>query len=450
MDEKPRTQYAQNEGINIAYQVVGDGGLDLLLIDTWAHHVEAVWDFPDVARFLRRLASFGRLIHFDHRGTGLSDPVPIDRLPDLRTQVSDAVAVLRAAKSEGAAVIGLNDGNIIAAMLAATHPELCRSLVLHAFTPHQVLAPELPLQSIDEVIALIESSALTDDSGVEFLAPSRIGDVEFDLGLARLQRLSIRPGVYGHFYRQTMEADITDLMPTIRCSTLVLNRTGNLIVPLEQSREAAKAIVGAKFVELPGTDHIVFSEGTDLWLDEVEEFLTGSRSGADPDRLLTTLMFTDIVGSTERAAEVGDRRWRDLLDRHHEMTRGELSRFGGREVSTTGDGFFASFDRPISAVRCALAVVEAMPSLGIQIRAGVHTGEVEVRGADFGGLAVHIAARIMGHAGSGEVLVSSTVKDLLAGSEIAFEDRSEYELKGVPGSWRLFTALPVDARLAPS
>ncbi len=438
MEERPRTRYAQNEGINIAYQVVGKGDLDLLLIDTWAHHVEAVWDFPDLARFLRRLGSFGRLIHFDHRGTGLSDPVPIDQLPDLNTQVGDAVAVMRAAESEGAAVIGLNDGNVIAAMLAADHPELCQSLVLHAFTPHQVLAPDLPLDSIDEVIALIESSALTDDSGVEFLAPSRIGDVEFDRGLARLQRLSIRPGVYGHFYRQTLEADITDLLPTIRCPTLVLNRTGNLIVPLEQSRAAANAIPGAKFVELPGTDHVVFSEGVDLLLDEVEEFLTGARSGGDPDRLLTTLLFTDIVGSTDKAAEVGDRKWRDLLDRHHELTRSELSRFGGREVSTTGDGFFATFDRPISGVRCAIALVEAMPSLGLQIRAGVHTGEVEVRGTDLGGLAVHIAARIMGFADQEEVLVSSTVRDLLTGSEIAFEDRSEHELKGVPGTWRLY------------
>jgi class 3 adenylate cyclase len=438
MDERPRTRYATNGDAHIAYQVVGGGGLDLLLIDTWAHHVEAVWDFPDMARFLRRLASFGRLIHFDHRGTGLSDPVPLDQLPDLHAQVSDAVAVLQAAESEGAAVIGVNDGNIIAVMLAVEHPQLCRSLVLHAFTPHMDLDPDLPVHSIDDIVALIEASALTDDSGVEYLAPSRIGDVEFDRGLARLQRLSIRPGVYGHFYRQTLEADISDLLPAIRCPTLVLNRTGNRIVPLEQSRQAAEAIEGAKFVELPGTDHGIFSEGVDLLLDEVEEFLTGVRSGGDPDRLLTTLVFTDIVGSTDKAAEVGDRKWRDMLDQHHELTRRELARFGGREVSTTGDGFFATFDRPISAVRCALALVNAMPSIGLQIRAGVHTGEVEVRGSDLGGLAVHIAARIMGQADQDEVLVSSTVKDLLTGSEIAFEDRDQHDLKGVPGAWHLY------------
>jgi class 3 adenylate cyclase len=445
MEAIPQTRYTQNDGANIAFQVVGGGELDVLLIDTWAHHVEEVWNFPDFARFLRRLASFGRLIHFDRRGTGLSDPVPIDGLPDLETQVDDAVAVLRAAGSEGASVMGVNDGGIIAVMLAAREPELCRSLVLHAFAPRQTISPELPLRSIDEIVAVIESSALNDESGVEFLAPSRLGDQEFDRRLARLQRLSVRPGVYGHFYRQTLEADVSNLLPAIRCPTLVLNRTGDIVVTADESREAAKAIPGARFVELPGTDYGIFTEGVDLLLDEVEEFLTGVRSGGDPDRMLTTLLFTDLVGSTDRAAQVGDRRWRDMLDRHNEMTRGELSRFAGREVSMTGDGFFATFDRPISAVRCALALVDAMPSMGLQIRAGVHTGEVEVRGADLGGLAVHIAARIMDLAGNSEVLVSSTVRDLLAGSEISFDDRSEHELKGVPGAWRLYSAAPLSS-----
>jgi class 3 adenylate cyclase len=326
-------------------------------------------------------------------------------------------------------------------MLAVAHAELCQSLVLHAFTPHHTVPKGTPFRSMDDVIAEIEASALNDVSGVEYLAPSRAGDAEFDRQLARLQRLSIRPGVYGHFYRQTLEADISDLLPLIRCPTLVLNRRGNMIVPIEQSRDAAAAIDDAKFVELPGTDHGVFSEGVDLLLDEVEEFLTGARTAGDPDRLLTTLLFTDIVGSTDIAAEVGDRKWRDLLDRHNELTRSELFRFGGREVSTTGDGFFASFDRPVSGVRCALALMEAMPSLGLRLRAGIHTGEVEVRDSDLGGLAVHIAARIMSLADS-EVLVSSTVKDLCAGSDLAFQDRSEHELKGVPGTWHLYRVSP--------
>jgi class 3 adenylate cyclase len=440
MGERPRTQYARNGDVHLAFQAVGEGALDLLLIDTWVHHVEAVWDFPDFARFLRRLSSFGRLIHFDRRGTGLSDPVPLAQLPDLQTQVGDAVAVLKAAGSDGAAVIGLNDGTIVAVLLAAAHPKLCRSLALFTLTSAHTLAAGMPMESIDEVIQLIEASAVTDDSGVELLAPSRVGDERFDRQLARLQRFSVRPGAYGHYYRQTMEADVAGVLPLIRTPTLVLNRTGNRIVPLEQSRVAAAAIQGARFVELPGTDHLAFSEGIDSLLDEVEEFLTGARTGADPDRMLTTLLFTDIVNSTTLAAQLGDRRWRDVLDQHHELGRGELARFGGREVATTGDGFFAAFDRPIAAVRCALAMVEAMPSLRLQIRAGVHTGEVEVRGADLGGLAVHIAARVAALASVGEVLVSSTVKDLLAGSSVGFDDRSEHELKGVPGTWRLFAA----------
>jgi class 3 adenylate cyclase len=440
MGERPRTQYARNGDVHLAFQVVGDGALDLLLIDTWVHHVEAVWDFPEFARFLRRLSSFGRLIHFDRRGTGLSDPVPLAQLPDLQTQVGDAVAVLKAAGSDGAAVIGLNDGTIVAVLLAAAHPELCRSLALFTLTSAHTLAAGMPMASIDEVIQLIEASAVTDDSGVELLAPSRVDDEGFDRQLARLQRFSVRPGAFGHYYRQTMEADVAGVLPLIRTPTLVLNRTGNRIVPVEQSRVAAAAIQGARFVELPGTDHLAFSEGIDSLLDEVEEFLTGARTGADPDRMLTTLLFTDIVNSTTLAAQLGDRRWRDVLDQHHELGRGELARFGGREVATTGDGFFAAFDRPIAAVRCALAMVEAMPSLRLRIRAGVHTGEVEVRGADLGGLAVHIAARVAALAGAGEVLVSSTVKDLLAGSGVGFDDRSEHELKGVPGTWRLFVA----------
>jgi class 3 adenylate cyclase len=354
--------------------------------------------------------------------------------------VDDAVAVLHEAGSERAAVIGLNEGSNIAAMLAAEHPDLCRSLVLHAFAAHYVLGPDLPKQLVDED-TLFEAGAVSDESYVEFLAPSRVGDAEFGRALRRLQRLSIRPGVFWHFFRQSFEADITDLLPAIHCPTLVLNRTGNPIVSVEQSRQAADAILGARFVELPGTDHVAWSEGIDLLLDEVEEFLTGARAGTDPDRLLTTLLFTDIVGSTDRAAEIGDRRWRDLLDQHNQVVRAQLTRFGGREVSTSGDGFFATFDRPMSAVRCALAIVDAMSEVGLQIRAGVHTGEVEVREEDLGGLAVHIGARIMSLAGHGEVLVSSTVKDLLAGSEVEFTDRSEHELKGVPGTWHLFRAV---------
>jgi class 3 adenylate cyclase len=436
----PRTEFARNGDVHLAYQIVGSGPVDLFLIDTWVHHVEAVWDLPDFARFLRRLSSYGRVIHFDRRGTGLSDPVPLDRLPDVETQVEDAVAVLDAAGSREAAVIGLNDGTLVAMLLAAHRPERCRSLVLFATTAKHQQAAGMPMQAIDAAIEEITSSQVRGDSGVEVLAPTRVNDERFDRDLARLQRLSVRPGAIGHYYRQSMEADVRDVLPTIRAPTLLLNRTGNRIVAADLTREVASLIPGARFVELPGTDHLIFSEDVDAVIDEIEEFVTGARTGADPDRVLATLLFTDIVGSTSRAARMGDRRWRDLLDQHHALVRAEVERFGGREVATTGDGFFATFDGPGRAVRCALSASEAVSALGVEIRAGVHTGEVEVRGADLGGLAVHIGARIASLAGDREVLVSSTVRDLLAGSGLSFHDRGEHRLKGVPGVWRVFAA----------
>jgi class 3 adenylate cyclase len=440
MPDQNETRFARIGDVHIAYQVVGDGPIDILFVDTWVHHVEAVWDFPEFARLLRRLASFGRLIHFDRRGTGLSDPVPLDRLPDFDTQVEDVVAVLDAVGSERPAIIGSNDGTLVAMLFAATHPERCESLALFAPTARHELEGGPSIESVEDVVTLIMNAG--DDSGLEWLAPSRVGDQAFDQRLLKLQRNSVRRGAMGHYYRQTMMADAYDTLPRITCPTLVLNRTGNRVVPMEHSRDVAARISGSKLVELPGEDHLIYSQGTDRIADEIEEFLTGARTGADPDRLLTTLLFTDIVDSTTRAADWGDRRWRDLLDQHHAVVRAQLERYAGREVATTGDGFFASFASPTQAVRCALETAEAVAKLGVQIRAGVHTGEVEVRGDDLGGLAVHIAARVSAAAGPGEVLVSSTVKDLLAGATVTFDDRGEHELKGVPGSWRLFRVAP--------
>lgn len=439
MTSTPReTRFARNGDVHLAYQVIGTGPLDLFLVDTWVHHVEAVWDFPDFARFLRRLGSFGRLIHFDRRGTGLSDPVPLDRLPDFRTQVEDTLAVLDAAGSERAAVIGLNDGGLVAMLLAALHPDRCRPLVLFTPTRRHERAGGMPMQEIDRALDEI-TTAVTGGSGLAILAPSRAGDDRFWEQLGRLQRNAIRPGAVRHFYRQTMESDVTDVLRSISVPTLVLNRAGNQVVGVGLSRELADAIPGAKFVELPGTDHLAYSQDVDRLVDEIEEFLTGARTGSDPDRLLATLVFTDIVDSTSRAAELGDRRWRDLLDQHHRLVRAELERFRGREIDTTGDGFFAAFDAPARAVRCALAIADAVSRIGLSVRAGVHVGEVEVRGENLGGLAVHIAARISALAGASEVLVSSTVKELLAGSGIRFDDRGEYTLKGVPDTWRLYS-----------
>jgi class 3 adenylate cyclase len=436
MSDPAETRFAKVGDIHIAYQVVGDGPIDILYIDTWVHHVEAVWDFPDFARVLRRLASFGRLIHFDRRGTGLSDPVPLDRLPDFDMQVEDVIAVLDAAGSERPAIVGTNDGTMVAMLLAAAHPERCDSLVLFTPTAKHAVPHGESIETLEDVVGLIAEAV--DDSGLSWLAPSRAGDPEFDRRLLKLQRNSVRQGAMGHYYRQTLMADIADAIPRITCPTLVMNRTDNRIVSMEQSRDVAAGITGAKLVELPGEDHLLFSQGIDRITDEIEEFLTGVRTGADPDRLLTTLLFTDIVDSTTRASEWGDRRWRDLLDQHHTVVRAQLERYGGREVTTTGDGFFATFASPTQAVRCALEVSEAVDALGVRVRAGVHTGEVEVRGDDLGGLAVHIAARVMSAAEPGEVMVSSTVKDLLAGTAVAFEDRGEHELKGVPGRWHLF------------
>jgi class 3 adenylate cyclase len=441
MPDAPTTKFARNGDVHIAYQTVGTGSPDLLLVDTWLHHAEAVWDFPDLARFLRRLSAFGRLIHFDRRGTGLSDPVPLDRLPDLETQVEDAVAVLDAAGCDDAVILGVNDGVIIAILLAAAHPGRCRSLVLFPGAVKHALAGGMPMEVIDAVVDQMTADLTAGNAPVAMLAPSRIGDERFGQHLARLQRFSVRPGAVGHYFRQTIEADVGPVLAAIQVPTLILNRSGNQIVPMELSREAAQRIPNAKLVELPGTDHLAYSENVDAVIAEIEEFVTGARSGGDPERILTTLLFTDIVGSTTRAAELGDRRWRDLLDQHNRLVRAELERFKGMEVRTTGDGFFASFDGPGAAIRCALAINDSLSSLNLGIRAGVHTGEVEVHGADFGGLGVHIAARVAALAGEGEVLVSQTVKDVLAGSSVTFEDRGTHELKGVPGVWHLFAAI---------
>lgn len=436
----PETRFALNGDLHLAYQTVGSGPVDLLYVDAWVHHVEAVWDVPDFARLLRRLSSFSRLIHFDRRGTGLSDPVPLDRLPDVETQVDDAVAVLDAAGSPEAVVVGANEGTLVAMLLAARHPERCRSMVLFAATAKHQRAGGRPIEDMEAFIELVRTNQVSGNSGVDVLAPSRAGDERFDRDLTRLQRLSVRPGAIGHYVRQSMMSDVAGELPAISTPTLVLNRTGNRIVPTEHSREVASMIANARYVELPGTDHLMYSEDIDGVVDEIQEFVTGTRSGTDPDRVLATVLFTDIVGSTGCAATLGDRRWRDLLDRHNAALRAEVERYGGRHVATTGDGIFAAFDGPRNAVRCALAAAEAVAALGIQIRAGVHTGEVEVRGDDLGGLGVHIGARIAALASPGEVLVSSTVRELMAGSELGFDDRGEQRLKGVPGTWRVFAA----------
>ena len=445
MVSPPVTRFARNGDVHLAYQVVGDGPIDLLFVDDWVHHVEIVWEVPEFAHFLRRLASFARLIHFDRRGTGLSDPVPTASLPDLETQVGDALAVLDAAGSEQPAVLGIQVGGLIAMLLAATHPERCSQLVLYAASAASMGTPDNPMNAtFGDVEVIVETMAKEMASGGEGmipgLAPSRAGDERFIAQLARLSRSAVRPGTIGHFFRQSLLTDLRHVLPTIAVPTLVIHRTDDPVVPIDLAREVAALIPNASMRELPGGDHLVFAGDSDAVADEIEEFLTGTRSGSEPDRVLATLLFTDIVDSTRIAAELGDRRWHDLLDEHRASVRQDIDRYRGRELATTGDGFLAAFDGPARAVRCAHAIRDAAIGLGLSIRAGIHAGEIDLRGTDASGLSVHIAARVAALAGPGEVLTSSTVKDLLVGSGVEFQPRGEHELRGVPGTWWLFAA----------
>jgi len=441
----PRTEYAKNGDVHLAYQVVGEGSLDLVLIESWAHQVEAYWEIPELARQRRRLAAIGRLIIFDRRGPGLSDPMPLDRLPDLETQVADVCAVMDAAGSKRAAILGFAEGGPLALFLAASLPQRCRALVLFNAAARLTAAPDYPCGAPEEVLLELvrrqaESWAAGDTDHVAQLAPSRADDPRFAEQLVRLGRGAVSPGAVAHYYRQSVLTDVRELLPIIQAPTLVLQRAHDRIAPPELGRYLADHVPNAKYVELDGTDHLWFTESSDELVDEIEEFLTGARTSADPDRRLATVLFTDIVDSTARAAELGDTHWRALLDEHDTIVRHELARFGGREIDTTGDGFLITFDGPGRAIRCASAIRDALARIGLAVRAGVHTGEVEVRGERIGGLTVHIGARVAATGGGGDIVVSNTVKDLLAGSGLRFADRGEHELKGVPGMWRLFDA----------
>ncbi len=447
MDGVPATEYARNGDVHLAYQVLGEGPLDFVLIESWVHHVEAFWAIPELARQRRRLASLGRVIIFDRRGTGMSDPVPLDRLPDLETQVADICAVMDAAGSTRAAILGLAEGGPLAVLLAATLPERCRALVLFNTAARLTAAPDYPWGAPEERLLEIvrrqaQSWAAGDGDHLARLAPSRVDDPRFTEQLVHLGRGAVSPGAVAHYFRQSVLTDVRELLPAIQAPTLVLQRAHDSIAGPELGRYLADQIPGARYVELGGADHFWFLDHADEVVDEVEEFLTGTRASADPDRRLATVLFTDIVDSTARAAEVGDTRWRALLDEHDSIVRQQLARFGGREIDTTGDGFLATFDRPGSAILCARAIGNWLADTGLAVRAGVHTGEVEVRGERIGGLSVHIGARVAATAGGGDIVVSSTVKDLLAGSDFTFADRGDHELKGVPGTWRLFTAEP--------
>jgi pimeloyl-ACP methyl ester carboxylesterase len=436
---QPETRYAKSGDLNIAYQVVGEGPLDLIYVPGWISNVELMWEEPAHAHVVGRLARFSRLILFDKRGTGLSDPVPLDSLPTLEERMDDVRAVLDAVGCERAALFGFSEGGLMSVLFAATYPNRITALVLYGTFAKRIWSPDYPWAPTPEArrreIEELERN-WADKMDLDQLAPSE--DEAFKQRLAKYFRRSASPGAAVALLRMNTQIDVRDVLPTIQAPTLVVHRTDDRDVNVEEGRWIAARIPGAKYVELPGDNHTLWAGDTDAIVDEIEEFLTGVRRGPEPDRVLATVLFTDVVGSTERATELGDRRWRELLERHHAAVRRELERFQGREVDTAGDGFLATFDGPARAIRCARAIGDALGELGLHVRAGLHTGECELVGEKVAGVAVHTGARVAAEARPGEVLVSQTVKDLVAGSGIEFEDRGIHELKGVPGEWRLY------------
>jgi pimeloyl-ACP methyl ester carboxylesterase len=430
--------------VSIAYQVVGDGPLDLIFVSGWVSHLDAFWGEPSYARFLRRLASFSRLILFDKRGTGLSDRVPVAELPTLEERMDDVRAVLDAVGVERAALLGHSEGGPMCLLYAATFPERTAALVLIGTYARRLVADDYPFGSTPEQYqAFLDEieSGWGGPVGLAVRAPSMQQDDRFRAWWSEYLRSSASPGAALALTRMNGEIDVRPVLGTIGVPTLVVHRSGDRSLPVEGARYLAERIRGARLVELPGVDHLPFVGDQNAILDEIEEFLTGVRRGTEIDRVLATVLFTDIVGSTERAIQLGDREWRDLLEGHHLLVRRELERWRGTEVDTAGDGFFATFDGPARAIHCACAIRDSVRSLGLEIRAGLHTGECEIHGTTVAGIAVHIGARISGLAGPGEVLVSSTVRDLVAGSGIEFEARGEHELKGVPEQWRLYSVV---------
>ncbi len=438
----PVTRYARSGEASIAYQVVGEGPLDMLFVTGWLTQLEQLWEAPANRRFLERLATFGRLILFDSRGTGLSERVL--EAYTIEQEAHDAIAVLDAAGSERAAVFTYAQGGLVGALLAADHPERIGALIMYASIARTSWAPDYDWAMTSEDREALSERNLaiwgeTNSEAMSAWAPSMVDDPALVAWFARMQRLAASPGEARIIFRAMVDLDVRHVLPRIRVPTLIMHRPDERVWDVRHSRYLAEHIHGARYVELEGIDSLPFVGDSDAIVEEIEEFLTGVRSGGEFARALLTVLFTDIVDATARAAKLGDGRWRDLLAQHDEQVRAQLARFGGRAVKTVGDGFLATFDGPPSrALRCALAITAAARELDMEVRVGMHTGECELIGEDVGGMAVHIASRVSGLAGAGEVLVSGTVFGTVVGGPFTFEDRGFHELKGVPGRWPLF------------
>ncbi len=441
---RPETRYAKSGETHIAYQVFGEGELDLVLVPGFTTHVELIWEHELTARFQEGLASFARVITFDRRGSGLSDPVL--GAPTLEQRMDDVRAVMDAAGSERAALVGISEGVPMSILFAATYPQRVQALVCTGGMARTTYAEDYPWGTSAQ--ALIESGQELilphwgDGALIEVAMPSQADNPQSRAVYGRLERSTASPGMLTALFQMFLELDVRDVVPSVHVPALVLHHSGDRLVNVRHGRWLAEQMPNARMVEFEGEDHGFWHEGMEEWLGEVQEFLTGARAAPEVDRVLATVLFTDIVDSTRTASDLGDRRWRELLERHQREVREALDGFNGREVKSTGDGFLATFDGPARAIQCATAILESSEASGIGVRAGLHTGECEVMGDDIGGIAVHIAARVSSRAEARELLVSRTVKDLVAGSGIQFSDRGDHALKGVPGSWQLFAVDP--------
>jgi len=428
--------------VHIAYQVFGSGELDVVLVPGYVTHIELVWEHEPYVRAFESLASYARVITFDRRGSGLSDPVA--GAPTLEERMDDVRAVMDAAGSERAALVGISEGVPMSILFAATYPERVQALVCCGGMARSTEDVDYPWAAPAE--ALIESGIefviphWGEGAMIELAAPSQADNPDTKAFFARLERASSSPGMVASLAQMFIDIDVRDVVPSVHAPTLVLHRRHDRLVNINNGRWLAEHLPDARLVELPGDDHVLWYEQPELALGEIQEFLTGTHYVPEPERILATVVFTDIVDSTRTAAEFGDRRWRELLERHQGIVRAALGRFRGHEVKSIGDGFLATFDGPARAIRCARTIVASSEELGMRVRAGVHTGECEVMGDDIGGIAVHIAARVSALAGPDEVLVSRTVKDLVAGSGIEFADRGTHTLKGIPDTWQLYAA----------